>query len=339
MYSDYVIEPSPISALCWQIHRRLTVLVPLLRVWVRCPRASNGLLPRRSNLVGYVRWDARSDQSSLYRQSIQQLYRSQPGRILGNHTEDQGANLFADTLPSSCLSDSGNPYPIQTKPRPMPVHDGPGSDQDERLPPPGPERSQRNPKQLVQGSQPTARLLRVQSQQLPTESYVFKDEVLLGTESADHPPEDVPERGDHGKNLIETIRIQLFAKSFILQMYDVLASHPDVLPLEESKSGFSPRIRDSRSQSSQGSERCLASPCSQRRTTSPASRHIDPPMSTESTVRCYPYHPARSAPGSASFHRSNSLSPHRQAPSGARPTRGPCPHSSQAGTCGRILRA
>src|SRR4029077_16372365 len=30
-------------------------------MWVHCPRASNGLLPRRSNLVGYVRWDARSD--------------------------------------------------------------------------------------------------------------------------------------------------------------------------------------------------------------------------------------------------------------------------------------
>jgi hypothetical protein len=29
-----------------------------------------------------------------------------PGRILSNHTEEQGANLFADTLPSSYLSDS-----------------------------------------------------------------------------------------------------------------------------------------------------------------------------------------------------------------------------------------
>jgi hypothetical protein len=54
-------EPSPVSALCWQIHRRLAVLVPLLRVWVHCPRASNGLLPRRSNLVGYVQWDAQFD--------------------------------------------------------------------------------------------------------------------------------------------------------------------------------------------------------------------------------------------------------------------------------------
>src|SRR5258707_6730855 len=61
------------STLCWQIHRGLTVSVPLLRMWVHCPRASNGLLPRRSNLVGYVRWDAQSDRFLLARQSFQQL--------------------------------------------------------------------------------------------------------------------------------------------------------------------------------------------------------------------------------------------------------------------------
>jgi hypothetical protein len=58
-------KPSPFSALCSQIHRRLAVLVPSSHLWVHCPRASNGLLPRRSYLVGYVRWDARSDLSSL----------------------------------------------------------------------------------------------------------------------------------------------------------------------------------------------------------------------------------------------------------------------------------
>jgi hypothetical protein len=47
-------EPRPVSALCWQIHRRLAVLVPSSHLWVHCPRASNGLLPRRSNLVGYA---------------------------------------------------------------------------------------------------------------------------------------------------------------------------------------------------------------------------------------------------------------------------------------------
>jgi hypothetical protein len=38
--------------------------------------------------------------------------------------------------------------------------------------------------------------LRVQSQQLPAESQVFKDEVLAGTESADYPAEEMSERRD-----------------------------------------------------------------------------------------------------------------------------------------------
>jgi hypothetical protein len=84
----------------------------------------------------------------------------------------------------------------------MPVHDASGSNQDERLPPPRPERSQRNPEQLVQGSQSSARSLRVQGEQLPTESQVFEDEVLAGAKRADDPPEEMPERHNHGKNLI-----------------------------------------------------------------------------------------------------------------------------------------
>ena len=105
----------------------------------------------------------------------------------------------------------------------MPVHDGSGSNQDERLPPPGPEHSQGNPEQLVQDSQSTARSLRVQSQQLLVESQVLKDEVLMG--AAEQPAEQMSERHDHVKNVTETSRIQLCAKSFILQMYDVLARH------------------------------------------------------------------------------------------------------------------
>jgi len=55
--------------------------------------------------------------------------------------------------------------------------------------------------------------LRVQSEQLPTESQVFKDEVLAGAKRADDPPEEMPERHNHGKNSIGTIRIQLLCQS------------------------------------------------------------------------------------------------------------------------------
>src|ERR1700687_2301287 len=51
--------------------------MPLLRMWVHSPRASNGLLPRRSNLVGYVRWDARSDRFPPCETIIPTTFRSQ----------------------------------------------------------------------------------------------------------------------------------------------------------------------------------------------------------------------------------------------------------------------
>ena len=51
--------------------------MPLLRVWVHCPRASNGSLPPRSHLVGYVRWDAQSDRYLLCQTITPTAFRSQ----------------------------------------------------------------------------------------------------------------------------------------------------------------------------------------------------------------------------------------------------------------------
>ena len=48
----------------------------------------------------------------------------------------------------------------------------------------------------------------MQSQQLLTESEIFKDQILSGTERTDNPSQEMPERRDdgqdHGPNLIET---------------------------------------------------------------------------------------------------------------------------------------
>ena len=65
----------------------------------------------------------------------------------------------------------------------------------------------------------------MQSQQLPTESQIFEDEVLAGPESADYPAEEMSERHDHGKNFSGKDRIELCAKSFISQVYELLARH------------------------------------------------------------------------------------------------------------------
>jgi hypothetical protein len=78
----------------------------LFRVWVHCPRASNGLLPRRSNLVGYMQWDAWFDRFLLVKQSIQRLYRSQPTIETGIGPREDRLDAFgqgrADTLHMAC---------------------------------------------------------------------------------------------------------------------------------------------------------------------------------------------------------------------------------------------
>ena len=108
----------------------------------------------------------------------------------------------------------------------MPADNGSRSDPDERLRPPRPERFQRDPEQFVRGGQSRARSLGVQSQQLPAENQVFENEILPGTESADHSAEEMPERQDcgrnHVQNLIETSRLRLVFKPFISRVHEVL---------------------------------------------------------------------------------------------------------------------
>ena len=55
------------------------------------------------------------------------------------------------------------------------------------------------------GSQSTTRSLRLQSQQLPTESQVFEDKVVPGTDSADQPAEEMSERHDQDALRMEAL--------------------------------------------------------------------------------------------------------------------------------------
>src|SRR6266446_5404193 len=76
----------------------------LLQLWVHCPRASNGLLPRRSYLVGYAQWDARFDLFLLC-QTI--MSNSFTGRSMARISSEQselvhfaGVRRFGETHPA-----------------------------------------------------------------------------------------------------------------------------------------------------------------------------------------------------------------------------------------------
>lgn len=65
----------------------------------------------------------------------------------------------------------------------------------------------------------------MQSQQLLTESEIFKDESPSGPESTDSPSQKMTERCDdgqnHGQNLIERRPIKPVSKPFILRVHEV----------------------------------------------------------------------------------------------------------------------
>jgi hypothetical protein len=80
-------------------------------------------------------------------------------------------------------------------------------------PPSGPESLQDNPEQLVQDGHSPARTVSVQRKKLLTQSEIFENEILSGTECNDKPSQEMPERHDygrnHGSNLIGRPRIKL----------------------------------------------------------------------------------------------------------------------------------
>ena len=70
----------------------------------------------------------------------------------------------------------------------MPVDDGSGCDQDERLFPSSPDLPHADPEQLVRRRQSPARPLGVESQELLTKSKAFQDEILAVPEALSSQP-------------------------------------------------------------------------------------------------------------------------------------------------------
>jgi hypothetical protein len=88
----------------------------------------------------------------------------------------------------------------------MPADNRSGCNQDERLLPSGPKASQQDPEQVLPGTQSSVRSLGVRREQLLAESKVFQDEILMGTESTDHPTEKMPKAQDHDRILSKELR-------------------------------------------------------------------------------------------------------------------------------------
>jgi hypothetical protein len=72
-----------------------------------------------------------------------------PRWIVRNHAEDEFAEFTADALPARANGMPREPGPIQLETGPVPAHNGLRLDENQCLPPPGPEAPQNHPEQSV----------------------------------------------------------------------------------------------------------------------------------------------------------------------------------------------
>jgi hypothetical protein len=106
----------------------------------------------------------------------------------------------------------------------MPIHDGSRSDQDERLSTPTRLSSMR-PRTACAGRSIDGEAFSRAELAIADGEPGFRGRGLPGTTSADHPAQEMPEKHNHDKHFVGTVRIEPVAMSFILRVYEVLASH------------------------------------------------------------------------------------------------------------------
>jgi hypothetical protein len=100
--------------------------------------------------------------------------RRSPGRVLGNHAEDQVAQFSADRLPSSTNPMPREPRPVQLESGPMPANDGLRLDENQRTLPFRPTPSQDRPEQLVAGRESRLRKFALENAELLSKRQVFQ---------------------------------------------------------------------------------------------------------------------------------------------------------------------
>jgi len=127
-----------------------------------------------------------------------------PGWILSNHTEDQGANLFADTLPSSYLADSGDPRPIQRNPARCQFTTVLGVTKTRGCFHPDQHILNATQNSLCRAVNRRGGRSACRASNCRRRARFSRTRVRPATERTDQPAEEMSERHDHGKNLAET---------------------------------------------------------------------------------------------------------------------------------------
>ncbi len=104
--------------------------------------------------------------------------RRTPGRVLGNHSEDQLAQFPAHAFSFRALAMPGKPSPIELKPSSMPANDSVRLNEDQSSLPSRPEASQHNPEKSVGIWKTWPWAMSREDQDLPPQSQVFQQKMM-----------------------------------------------------------------------------------------------------------------------------------------------------------------
>src|SRR5277367_6503309 len=123
--------------------------------------------------------------------------RRAPRWVFRNHAEDEFAEFNANSLPARANWMPREPGPIQPEAGPVPSHNGLRLNENQCLPPPGPEAPQYHPEKSVGNSKPRMRTPPLQDSKLLPESEILQEEIAARTKEHDHRNKQKPQEAQH----------------------------------------------------------------------------------------------------------------------------------------------
>ena len=120
-----------------------------------------------------------------------------PGRVLGNHAENDLPQFPAHAFPSRTSPVSRNPRPIQLEPGSVPANHRLRLDEDQCPPPTSPEAPQANPEQFVKNGKPRLRMLLFENTKLMPQSQVFQEQLTARAKESRKENSKEPHQANH----------------------------------------------------------------------------------------------------------------------------------------------
>jgi len=104
--------------------------------------------------------------------------RSTPGRVFGNHLENQISDFLGESSSTNWLSHSGDQAPVQTKSASVPTNHGLRGNQEEGLLPSGPKLAREHPEELIERRELRPGVPAFQEGELLSKRQILKEKAL-----------------------------------------------------------------------------------------------------------------------------------------------------------------